>query len=71
MPRKFMVRDLLVDCIVAGTFYDIYSDYGKFCFVLSDPLFQWKQNIFKQGYESVYSVLIAAVIKSDLIKHSK
>ena len=40
MPRKFMVRDLLVDCIVAGTFYDIYSDYGKFCFVLSDPLFQ-------------------------------
>ena len=26
-----------------------------------EPLFQWKQKIFKQGYESVYSVLIALV----------
>ena len=26
-----------------------------------EPLFQWKQEIFKQGYESVNSVFIAAV----------
>ena len=26
-----------------------------------EPLFQWKQEIFKQGYESVYSVFIASV----------
>ena len=30
MPRKVMVRDLLADCIVTGSFYDIYSDYGNF-----------------------------------------
>ena len=26
-----------------------------------EPLFQWKQEIFKQRYESVYSVFIASV----------
>ena len=56
-----IINQVAWNVFVTRSFYDIYSGYGKFCFVLSDPLFQWKQNIFKQGYESVYSVLIEAV----------
>ena len=61
-----MIKTLLFGCKSFDTNANTNVLNGTIEYILStgrfdEPLFQWKQEIFKQGYESVKSVFIAVI----------